>query len=90
MSNKYARGGDLSKVPKAADVPAADLKTLLAADSSNPFLRALRIQQGFLKVDSLPVDLRGRVPTLPTEKLGPALPTEKPGPTLPIEKEKIQ
>jgi hypothetical protein len=66
MPNKYSRGCDLSRVPKAADVPAADLKTLLAVDSSNPFLRTLRIQQGLLKAEALPVDLRGIVPSLPT------------------------
>ena len=79
MPSKYAKGCDLSKISKAADVPPADLKTLLALDSSNPFLRQLRIQQGFLKIDSLPVDLRAIVPTLPAERLTPVLPIEKEG-----------
>jgi len=68
MPSKYAKGCDLSKVPKAADVQPADLKALLAVDSSNPSLRALRIQQGFLTAASLPVDLRLVVPRLPIEE----------------------
>ncbi len=68
MASKYAKGCDLSKVAKAAEVPPADLKTLLAVDSSNPFLRTLRIQQGFLKADALPADLRTIVPRLSTEE----------------------
>ncbi|MFZ2067352.1 MAG: hypothetical protein WAV27_15345 [Xanthobacteraceae bacterium] len=66
--SKYAKGGDLSKVSKATDTPAVDLKMLLAVDSSNPFIRTLRIQQGFLKAEVLPSDLRGIVPRLPSEE----------------------
>ena len=61
---KYARGCDLSRVPKAADVPAIDLKTILAVDTSNPFLRTLRIQQGFLTTAALPADLQAIVPSV--------------------------
>jgi hypothetical protein len=60
--SRYAKGGDLSKVTKAADVPAIDLKRVLAVDTSNPFLRALRIQQGFLNAEMLPADLRTIAP----------------------------
>jgi hypothetical protein len=64
----YAKGCDLSKVSKATDVPAVDLKTLLAVDSSNPFIRTLRIQQGFLKATALPADLQSIVPRQSTEE----------------------
>ncbi len=64
----YAKGCDLSKVSKATDVPAVDLTKLLAVDSSNPFIRALRIQQGFLKATALPADLRTIVPRQPSEE----------------------
>ncbi len=60
----HARGCDLSKVPKAADVAPVDLKVILGVDSSNSFLRALRIQQGFLKAVDLPVELRTKVPPM--------------------------
>jgi len=60
--SRYAKGADLSKVSKAAEIPAIDLTKLLAVDSSNPFIRALRIQQGFLKAEVLPADLRAIVP----------------------------
>jgi hypothetical protein len=68
MPTKYPRGCDLSRVPKAADIPAIDLKTILAVDTSNSFLRTLRVQQGLLQIETLPVDLRGIVPSLPTAK----------------------
>jgi hypothetical protein len=71
MPTKYPRGCDLSRVPKASDVPKLDLKTVLAVDSSNPFLRQLRIQQGLLDVTKLPVDLQTVVPSLPTIKAEP-------------------
>lgn len=59
---RYARGGDLSKVPKATDVPAADLSKILGVDSSNPFLRQLRIQQGLLKATDLQPELVEKTP----------------------------
>ncbi len=46
---RYSRGGDLSKVPKAAETAPADLSRILAVDTANPYLRQLRIQQGLLK-----------------------------------------
>lgn len=66
--SRYAKGCDLSKVSKATEVPAVDMKTLLAIDSSNPFIRALRIQQGFLKAETLPADLRAIVPRQSSEE----------------------
>ena len=66
--SRYAKGCDLSKVTKAADLAAVDLKQILAVDSSNPFLRALRIQQGFLNAETLPADLRTIVPRQATEE----------------------
>lgn len=63
---KYPRGCNLALVPKATEVPPLDLKTILSVDTSNPFLRMLRIQQGYLTVTSLPVELRTVVASLPT------------------------
>jgi hypothetical protein len=63
-SPRHATGCDLSRVPKAADVPPADLKTLLSVDSSNPLLRAVRIERGFLKAEDLPAELNEQTPTL--------------------------
>lgn len=54
----HARGADLSLIPKAADVPASDLKKLLGVDTANPFLRVLRIERGFLEASDLPHELR--------------------------------
>ena len=58
---RYARGADLTKVPKAADTPPADLAKILSVDSSNPNLRAIRIQNGYLRLEDLPLELRSRV-----------------------------
>jgi len=58
----FARGCDLSAVPLAADVAPADLKAILGVDTSNPYLRNLRIEQGFLKRETLPDGLRNLVP----------------------------
>ncbi len=58
MATRYPRGCDLSQVPKAADIAKVDLSTILGVDSSNPMLRQLRIQQGFLKAETLPTELR--------------------------------
>jgi hypothetical protein len=66
--SRYAKGCKLSEIPKAAEVPAVDLTKILAIDSSNPFIRALRIQQGFLKAETLPPALRTIVPRQPTEE----------------------
>ena len=60
---RYARGCDLTKIPTAAATPPADLDKILNVDSSNPYLRAIRIQNGHLSLDRVPVALRGRVPT---------------------------
>lgn len=66
--SRYAKGCKLSEIPKATEVPAVDLTKILAVDSSNPFIRALRIQQGFLKAETLPTDLRAIVPRQPSEE----------------------
>lgn len=64
MPSKFKRalGCDLTKVPKATDTPKVDFKTILSVDSSNPFLRQLRIQQGFLVAKNLPADLNTMLP----------------------------
>jgi hypothetical protein len=61
----YSRGGDLSKVPKAADTPPANLEQILGVDSSNPFLRRLRIQEGLLRSSDVPPEVLARVPLTP-------------------------
>jgi hypothetical protein len=68
MATRYARGCDLSKVPKAVEVPKLDIAAVLGVDTSNPMLRALRIQQGLIKVETLPADLRSVVPAAPLLK----------------------
>ena len=59
---QYSRGGDLSKVPRAADTRPADLTQILAVDTANPFLRQLRIQQGLLKESDVDPTMLKRVP----------------------------
>jgi C1A family cysteine protease len=54
-------GGDLTKVQKAADVPRVDVKTLLATDTSNSFLRQVRIGNGLLKATSLQPEMVQRM-----------------------------
>ena len=58
---QYRRGGDLSKVPKAADTEPADLSHILAVDTANPYLRQLRIQQGLLKESDVDPTMLKRV-----------------------------
>jgi hypothetical protein len=61
-SPRYARGCDLTKIAKSADTPPVDLNKVLNVDSSNPYLRAIRIQNGHLRLEDVPVELRARVP----------------------------
>lgn len=58
----YGRGADLSRIPKAADMPPSDLKATLGVDTANSFLRALRIERGFLKVGGVPRELTRQAP----------------------------
>ncbi len=60
---RYARGCDLTKVPKAADTPPADLNKILNVDSANPYLCAIRIQNGHLRLEDVPAELRAHIPT---------------------------
>jgi hypothetical protein len=59
---QYARGCDLSVIPLAADTPPADIDRLLGVETSNPFLRRLRIERGILNPANLPPDLTAIVP----------------------------
>jgi hypothetical protein len=61
-SPRYARGCDLTKVPKSADTPPVDLDKVLNVVSANPFLREIRIQNGHLRLEDVPVELRAHVP----------------------------
>jgi hypothetical protein len=62
VERRYARGGDLSKVPLAENTPPADLSKILNVDSANPHLRALRIREGYLRIGDLPAELVVRTP----------------------------
>jgi hypothetical protein len=68
-SRRYARGCDLTKIPKAADMRPADLNKILNVDSANPYLRAIRIQNGYLRLEDVPPELRTQLPT-PSETPG--------------------
>jgi hypothetical protein len=70
---RYARGADLSNVPKAADTPPADLSRILAVDTANPYLRQLRIQQGLLKATDVDPIILQRVPMNVDSKLRPQI-----------------
>ncbi len=56
----HPTGGDLSRVPKITQVPRIDIKPFLSSDTSNPFLRRLRIDRGYLESASLPEELLQR------------------------------
>jgi hypothetical protein len=58
---RYPRGGDLTKVPKAAETRPVDLSKILNVVSSNPYLREIRIQSGLLRLEDVPLELRSRV-----------------------------
>jgi Papain family cysteine protease len=46
---KYSHGADLTKIPLAKNVPRIDISVELKKETSNPFLRQLRVGSGFLK-----------------------------------------
>jgi hypothetical protein len=73
---RYSRGADLSKVPKAADTPPADLSRILAVDTANPYLRQVRIQQGLLKESDVDPTMLKRVPLVVDDKLQPQIVTQ--------------
>jgi hypothetical protein len=54
----YATGGDLTKAIKATSVPRINVTPYFQMDTSNPYLRQIRVNQGFLRLEDLPVDLR--------------------------------
>lgn len=60
---RYSRGGNLEHVPVASETPPANLEQILALDTSNPFLRQLRIQQGLLRAPDVAPENLARVPT---------------------------
>ena len=70
----HPTGADLFKVPKVTQVPRIDIKPYLSADTSNPFLRRLRIAQGHLRSASLPEELLHRAAEPPGIH-GPGSPT---------------
>jgi hypothetical protein len=59
---QHATGCDLTKAPKNADIAPVNISQDLSGDTSNPFLRHLRILNGTLKTDSLRPELRSVVP----------------------------
>lgn len=50
---RFALGGDLTKVPKVADVPRIDIAPYLSAISANPFVMRRRIERGFIDAATL-------------------------------------
>ena len=58
----HATGCDLSKVPRIAEVPRVDISVYLGSETSNPFLRQLRINSGFLKTNTLVPEIMERIP----------------------------
>jgi len=60
-SSRYrSRGCDLTQIPKSAAVPSVDLTKVLNVPSSNPFLRELQVQQGFVKTASMHPELNAK------------------------------
>lgn len=53
----HSTGADLTKVPRITEVARTDISPFLSADTSNPFLRQLRINRGFLKATNLAPEL---------------------------------
>ena len=47
---------------ESADTPPVDLDKVLNVVSANPFLRAIRIQNGHLRLEDVPIELRAHVP----------------------------
>ncbi len=58
---KHATGGDLSQAEKVDALPRADISTLLAAPTSNPYLLGRRVGRSFLDAKTLSADLAGRM-----------------------------
>jgi Papain family cysteine protease len=56
----HSTGCDLHKVPKATEVSRIDIKPFLSSDTSNPFLRKLRLGRGFLKTEAIAKELLDR------------------------------
>ena len=54
---QYTHGCDLTKVPLAKDAPQTDISVFLKQDTSNPFLRQLRVDNKYLQ----PLTLAGRI-----------------------------
>lgn len=61
----YRGVGSVSKMPAATVAPPVDLAKVLDVDTANPFLRDLRIQQGFLNKSTLPAEFAARVAQAP-------------------------
>jgi C1A family cysteine protease len=61
LVRKRALGADLTKVAKAAEASRVDLHAMLAAETSNSFLRQVRLNNGFLKPENLASELIERM-----------------------------
>ncbi len=55
-------GGDLAEARRATDVPPVDIDQLLGTETSNPFLRRIRIERGYLRIEENDSDAVGKVP----------------------------
>ena len=54
----YHTGGDVTKFVKVTAVPRTDVTPYFKTVTSNPFLLQLRLNQGFLRLQDLPIDLQ--------------------------------
>ncbi len=62
---QHGLGADLTKAVKASSVPRVDITPVLKTASSNPFLLSLRVNRGFLALQSLPLPLHPVVAATP-------------------------
>jgi hypothetical protein len=84
----HPTGGDLTKFVKVTAVPRINVTPYFQTVTSNPYLLQLRLNQGFLKLKDLPIelqhpiDLTSEVPKLEPFKLNRPAPILKKGPIM--------
>ena len=71
----HPTGGDLNSFEKVSGITRIDITPYITDVASNPYLRQVRINNGLLKIDNLPVELRNTInlekPVLEKPTLGP-------------------
>lgn len=81
----YPLGGDLTQAVKVTSVPRIDVTPYFKTVTSNPFLLQLRVNQGFLNLQDLPVELQHPIDiSAPPPVLRPIEPIEPVRPITPI------